>query len=609
MLALRDQSLAEARREAREGGHRREAACAHCTVRDGRRAGVSVWRAMEPSTLTQHFVAVWGAFQVFAFISALPRGIALLALSSQATTGIREVLEEEVGFGDMMAGCKATDQVWTGLFHGGRLHTWMIIADYACYYCGSFMAFSASVYATFSVISCRATTAASGFVVILAACNIAAGMASAVNALGQQDLTTVVSGPRQSQKMFNSLLFAIIFVGFILFTILNMTLDPNRAPSTCGENMRWGVRKFRTVISIGLILLFCFMVGDIQTRTLVLATGGNDSEYEFLGVLVPLVLGKLVLTVLRIQTRGGDSLPLTTALMLSFLGNSFATLAARRFIFQGLEGTALVLNCALIALLEILTRWSVFWFGVIAAGSAMRSARINTQTLDGLLHLHDRLRLAIDEHCSHMLIDQVSEIAVCVTVAMQYLCVPQWVVRKTLQEYQDRASQIFLSLAVQLIFEVLVDFCIVRITFRGWEGLVPFWELCKRVLWNRYLVLFCFGIMVYHGRTFWPKCTTCQKPIECLLYLECARGLPVKLGTQPNVCLKVCVCVCVWCVCDCVCVVCVWCMFVYICIVCVCVSTVSWLPQRRASRAPGNTQPPTKQARAHTESDPRGPRL
>ena len=60
--------------------------------------------------------------------------------------------------------------------------------------------------------------------------------------------------------------------------------------------------------------------------------------------------------------------------------------------------------------------------------------------------------------------------------------VPQWVVRKTLEEYQDRASQIFLSLAVQLIFEVVVDFFMVRIAYRGWDGLILFWELCKRVL-------------------------------------------------------------------------------------------------------------------------------
>jgi len=50
--------------------------------------------------LTQHFVAVWSALLVFAFISALPRGIALLALSTQAPTGIREMLEEEAAFGD-----------------------------------------------------------------------------------------------------------------------------------------------------------------------------------------------------------------------------------------------------------------------------------------------------------------------------------------------------------------------------------------------------------------------------------------------------------------------------------------------------------------------------
>ena len=133
--------------------------------------------------LTQHFVAVWSAFLVFAFISALPRGIALLALSTQAPTGIREMLEEEAAFGDIMAGCRAADQVWTGLSQGGRFHKWMIIADYACYYSGSFVAFSASVYATFPAVG-RASTAASRFIVILAVCNLSAGIASAVEALG-----------------------------------------------------------------------------------------------------------------------------------------------------------------------------------------------------------------------------------------------------------------------------------------------------------------------------------------------------------------------------------------------------------------------------------------
>jgi hypothetical protein len=169
--------------------------------------------------------------------------------------------------------------------------------------------------------------------------------------------------------MFNSLLLAIIFVAFILYTILNTNLDPDRAPSTCGERLRWGLGRFRIMLAIGLILLFCFMVGDMQTKMLlhVSAMGRSDWEYELIGVLVPLVLGKLVLTVLRIQKWAQGSLPLTTALMLSFLGNSFASLAARRFVFERLKGTQLVLACSLMALIEMLASGSALSLRLITA--------------------------------------------------------------------------------------------------------------------------------------------------------------------------------------------------------------------------------------------------
>jgi len=130
------------------------------------------------------------------------------------------------------------------------------------------------------------------------------------------------------------------FIPFTILTVIDTNLDPDRAPSsesTCGERMRWGVGKFLTVISSSLVLMFCFVVEDIQTKTLVLATGASDLEYQFLSVLVPIVLGNLVLMFMRIQTRGGGKIPLTAALMLSFLGSSFASLAARRFVLEEVE--------------------------------------------------------------------------------------------------------------------------------------------------------------------------------------------------------------------------------------------------------------------------------
>jgi hypothetical protein len=175
---------------------------------------------------------------------------------------------------------------------------------------------------------------------------------------------------------------------------------------------------------------------------------------------------------------------------------------------------------------------------VLVKGKELQRLRINTLTLGGLLDLNEGIRHEIESHSGHMLIDQGSEIAVCVTIAVQYLCVPEWVTRNSRADYQNRLPRVALFTAVQLLFELVVDYVLVQVTYRGRESLVTFLELCKRTLWNKYLILFCFGIMTYHGITFWPKCTSCQKPIECLLYIECGRGQPVKIGTQDNVCLR-----------------------------------------------------------------------
>ena len=445
-----------------------------------------------------------------------------------------------MGFGDIMTGCKEKDQVWTDLSQGGQFHRSIVIADYSLAFIGSSMAYVAAIHVTFPVhtwqLSPRTTNSMKGLFFILAACNVVVCLHDVVQSLWQ-NLAMALSEPRQSHKRFNWCLFAIIIVSFLLFSFLSRTKNDGPTPSKV-ERLWWVLRRLRITLAIGLILIFCFFVNDVQKEVLRVAGDGakSDWDYQFFGVLAPVVLGKVVLMVLRIETRERSSLLLTTAMMLSFLGNTFASLAARRFIFEQIDGLAI--NCAVIGAVEILTRGSIFWFRVLLQGKELQRARINAQTLDGLLDLNDGIRYEIDSHSGHMLIDQVSEIAVCVTMAMQYLCVPEWVTRKSLQDYQDRVRLVGLFSAVQMLFEVAVDYVIVQVTYRGRESLVHFLELCKRLLWNRDLILFCFGIMTYHGITFWPKCTSCQKPIECLLYIECGRGQPVKIGTQANVCLQ-----------------------------------------------------------------------
>jgi hypothetical protein len=221
--------------------------------------------------------------------------------------------------------------------------------------------------------------------------------------------------------------------------------------------------------------------------------------------------------------------------MLQFMVNTVASMAARRFNFVDDKLIIVVLNCLVISAVEILSRWFVQWFLVLAMGTELQCARIYSLTLDELLHLHDRIQYSIEQYSGYMLVDHVTEIAACFTITMQYLLVPQWVVS---QPHDDYRARVFLSFAVQMIFELVVDFVHVYSSYRGVESLVPFRVLCERVLWNRHLILFSFGVMIaVQGIQWWPKCTTCGNPWECLLFIECSRG-PVKLGTDSNVCGK-----------------------------------------------------------------------
>ena len=489
------------------------------------------------------FWAVYGAFMVFAFISALPRGLALLALSTRVLLGLREVVEEKVGFGDLVAGCNSTNQVWTGL--SPQFHREMVIADYSFKYIGAFLAFLASVCSLFPDTS-RMMRFVRGFFVALAACNVAVNVDTIHRSLLVQNLKTATSGPVQNARLYNWILFAIsiacasvsIFLKTRCSTSENLQDFRKLRCSTSG--IRQGFGKLFVGLAVALIFLYCFMVNGIQRDLLVLFGDKANSEWQHncISTIPPYVLGKLVLMVLRIVTMANqDIIPLNIALMLAFMGQSFASLAARRFINNTPDPRMLVLNCTLISVVEILAWKLAFWNRTILRGMIIQHARINRLTIGELFQLSDRIMYEIKANTGHVLINQVCEMAVCFTVAVQYLCVPEWVEIQT-PDYHSRFFQKFLTLPVQMLFDAVVAFYVVRSYYRGCGALIPFRELSKQLLWHRHLILFCIGIMSYHSITFVPKCTTCRQPILCLLFIECGRGEAVKIGTQTNACLQ-----------------------------------------------------------------------
>jgi hypothetical protein len=490
-----------------------------------------------------HFSAMYSAFIVFALISSLPRGLALLALGTRVSVGLQVVLEEQVGFGDLVAGCKATNQVWTGLSQ--EFHKGMIIADYSLKYCGTFLAF---VSASCSLLqgTSRMMQFVKGFFVTLAACNVAVNIERVQGSLLVQNLKTATSGPVQNARLYNWILFAISIAGALVSILLQTkcstsdNLQDFRKLGCSTSGIRQFFRKLLFGLVIALIFLFCFMVNGIQRDLLVLFgdKARSDWQHNCISTIPPYVLGNLVLMVLRIVTTANqDSVPLNLTLMLSFMGKSFASLAARRFINNTQDPIMLVFNCALIGAVEILVWRLTFWIRMISRGVVIQHAHISKLTIGELFQLNERIVYEHNANTAHVLIHDVCEISVCVMIAVQYLCAPDWVEIRT-PGYHSRFYKIFQTLAVQMLFNVVVAFFVVRSYYRTSGTLVTFRELSTRLLWHRHLILFCIGIMVYHSITFSPKCTTCKQPILCLLLIECGRGQPVKIGTQNNACLQ-----------------------------------------------------------------------
>ncbi len=149
------------------------------------------------------------------------------------------------------------------------------------------------------------------------------------------------------------------------------------------------------------------MVDDIQRLAFNYSDHAEmrDWKYHLIGVIVPLVWGKSASVMLHMIGSPAGSVPLHLSLMFQFMVNSYASVAARRFNFTFDKLSTVVINCLLLSAVEILSRLFTLWFLVLATGTELQHARINSLTLDELLHLQDWIRYSINQYSGYMLTD------------------------------------------------------------------------------------------------------------------------------------------------------------------------------------------------------------
>jgi len=127
----------------------------------------------------------------------------------------------------------------------------------------------------------------------------------------------------------------------------------------------------------------------------------------------------------------------------------------------------------------------------------------------------------------------------CINIAAQNLAMSVWPQRfrwLTLDEYQQRAGAILAAVAIQLVIEIGMDWRVLRLCQR----LVPVdVRRAMRTLAsakNIGTVMLCFGWMTTHSITFWPKCQSCARPYDCLLYMQCMTKGVVRDEKDRNMC-------------------------------------------------------------------------
>ena len=200
------------------------------------------------------------------------------------------------------------------------------------------------------------------------------------------------------------------------------------------------------------------------------ATGARSASQSFISIIVPLLLSKGCITVLRNLARADGRL-LNVSIIIAFALNVTVSLVIRTnfLYFVNADLFMLVLSCLAVSSVEFVTRMCMGVSYLLRAGYALHKARINGKTLDGLLTVAGDVQHFMDLHYSQLWIDQFSEVFVIMLIVLLQLVQPVWAQYLTWGSYAEHESQhgnVITGLLIQLGVELLVDSSVLRICYR-----------------------------------------------------------------------------------------------------------------------------------------------
>jgi len=223
-----------------------------------------------------------------------------------------------------------------------------------------------------------------------------------------------------------------------------------------------------------------------------------------------------------------------------FTSNVFVSVASRRLVTYStaVQNSPFLYRIFILALIEFASRLVVY------TGHVFRQVRylsqLNKKTLCELIDACQAAERARGLTMTVLLVSQCAEICVVVLITMQNATMPVWTQHTlwlTYDTYQARFLPLLAVFAIQLLMEMLVDWLFQTCIYRSLEGHHRFYyhggfyymgtassAILQRFVLNRYMVVCAISVVAYMSIAFWPMCSRCDDPINCLAFTECLRS-------------------------------------------------------------------------------------
>jgi hypothetical protein len=501
-----------------ECGQRRAMSNAGCEMRSHCAAtwpGTEEWRDIS---------RLFAFMMVAGLAAAVPRGLALAIISRVVPYApLPEALDD---FKSMWAPCADPANIFPAYSPGGQLFRWLVITDHFFCGIGLTMGFWGVLVVLCSLRGCGSKTINA---VSIAVCRLASVLALLnLSRLMAGDLWHSRLVPEEGEvdsAMTKEDLWAIYTALTVFFESLAYLLIGTIAvvgclrytPSLGGPwsvtcRIVWERARLPLTLSVVIAANVCFLLFFLHTQAVQGFLQGASMTHAAIVIVVESTSARVLTLLLRVALlanfRAADGAAVHLVNMMTFLVESSTSWHIR---MNGwLVSDSELLNTAMTSLLKAMA--GLASFAVVRVFSVLRCHRmhfssINGKTLDGILDSYDSYQRHMHIFYGHILTEELSEVSVCILLAVYELLAPPWTHYGTWASLASmhgaRCWVILGQLALRLSFQILAGYGILRSCFRSLP--IDRRAIFRNAFCSTGALCFYYGVTMFHTLSFWPK--------------------------------------------------------------------------------------------------------